>query len=117
MAVDTPLKRSSAVAFGLPFGRSLPFPDGSGANVIGERASVAYSYGSLFPQPIPGYRSLLAPWMGGVSVSPGAVAATHPGFRSLLAPWMGGVSVSPEVIPTGAVSFTIYRPVWRIRRR
>lgn len=47
-----------------------------------------------------GYRSLLAPWIGGASAPGSAPAAA--GYRSLLAFWMGGVSgfTSSPVPPT-----------------
>lgn len=45
-----------------------------------------------------GYRSLLAPWMGGASSPP----IPHGGYRSLLAFWGGGAFGSPPVtLPSG----------------
>lgn len=38
-----------------------------------------------------GYKSLLAPWIGGASANPAAAVG---GVRSLLAPWIGGAAAS-----------------------
>jgi hypothetical protein len=45
-----------------------------------------------------GFRSLLAPWIGGASSPPGAPAAQG-GFRSLLAFWAGGATTGIVVTP------------------
>lgn len=41
-----------------------------------------------------GYKSLLAPWIGGASSNPSA-AVPNGGVRSLLAAWIGGASAPP----------------------
>lgn len=44
-----------------------------------------------------GFRSLLAPWIGGAVAYPVTINA---GFRSLLAPWVGGASADPAPVVT-----------------
>lgn len=52
----------------------------------------------------PGYRSLLAPWIGGASSPSGVV--TQAGFRGLLAFWIGGASA--DSTPAPPVDDTVY---------
>ena len=42
-----------------------------------------------------GFRSLLAPWVGGAGLPDAGVEPPQPGVRSLLAPWIGGARVEP----------------------
>lgn len=46
--------------------------------------------------PGPAVRSLLAPWMGGAAA--GAAPTTQAAYKSLLAPWMGGAVLGEEVV-------------------
>lgn len=50
MAVDTRNKRASAIAIGLPFGRSFPLADGSLADA-GDRQHIAYCYAGIAADP------------------------------------------------------------------
>jgi hypothetical protein len=51
-----------------------------------------------------GYRSLLAPWLGGAASGP--AAPTVAGYRSLLAPWLGGAwsGIGSPVLATAPAS-------------
>lgn len=65
-----------------------------------------------------GYRSLLAPWLGGAC----APSAARPGYRSLLALWAGGAfgylgePPEPEEPGGGGIARPLYRPSQPARR-